>query len=58
MGLLLPCNVTVRRLADGMIEVAMINPLMMMGIICNPGLMPVADEARARLEQVSLLLKK
>lgn len=58
MGLLLPCNVTVRQLEDGTIEVAMINPLLMMGIITNPGLQPVADEARARLEQVALLLKK
>ena len=46
------------QLEDGTIEVAMINPLMMMGIINNPGLMPVADEAQARLDQVALLLKK
>jgi uncharacterized protein (DUF302 family) len=58
MGLLLPCNVTVRQLEDGTIEVAMVNPLMMMGIISNPRLKPVADEARARLDQVALLLKK
>ena len=58
VGLLLPCNVTVRQLEDGTIEVAMINPLMMMGIISNPALKPIADEARARLDQVSILLKK
>jgi uncharacterized protein (DUF302 family) len=53
VGLLLPCNVTVRQLADGTIEVAMIDPLMMMGVISNPALKPVADEAKARLERVA-----
>jgi len=58
MGLLLPCNVTVRQLEDGSIEVAMIDPLMMMGVISNPALKPIADEARARLERVAESLKK
>ncbi len=59
VGLLLPCNVTVRELADGEIEVAMIDPLMMMGVMNNPDLKPIADEARSRLERVaqSLLQK-
>lgn len=52
VGLLLPCNVTVRQLADGRIEVAMIDPLMMMSVINNPALTPIANEARARLERV------
>lgn len=58
MGLLLPCNVTVRQLEDGTIEVAMIDPLMMMGVISNPALKPIADEARARLERAALSLNK
>ena len=57
MGLLLPCIVIVRQREDGTDEMAMINPLMM-GNISNPGLKPVADEVRSRLEHVSLLLKK
>ncbi len=57
VGLLLPCNVTVRQLEDGTIEVALIDPLMMMGVIQNPALKPVADEARARLERVAQALK-
>jgi uncharacterized protein (DUF302 family) len=57
VGLLLPCNVTVRQLEDGRIEVAMIDPLILMGVIHNPALKPVADEARARLERVALALK-
>ena len=56
VGLLLPCNVTVRQLEDGRIEVAMIDPLMMMGVISNPALKPVADEARARLDRVAQAL--
>ena len=58
VGLLLPCNVTVRQLADGMIEVAMIDPLMMMSVIDNPELKPIAAEARARLTRVSQSLKE
>ncbi len=57
VGLLLPCNVTVRQLEDGSIEVALIDPLMMLGVISNPALKPVADEARARLERVAQSLK-
>ncbi len=57
VGLLLPCNVTVRQLEDGAVEVALIDPLMMMSVIPNPGLKPVADEARARLERVAQALK-
>jgi uncharacterized protein (DUF302 family) len=57
VGLLLSCNVIVRQLEDGRIEVAMIDPLMMMGVISNPALNPIADEARARLERVAQSLK-
>ena len=53
VGLLLPCNVTVRQLEVGTMEVALIDPLMMMSVIQNPALSPVADEARARLERVA-----
>ena len=58
VGLLLPCNVTVRQLGDGRIEVAMIDPLMMMGVISNTALKPIADEALARLERVAQSLTK
>jgi uncharacterized protein (DUF302 family) len=56
VGLLLPCNVTVRQLPEGMVEVAMIDPLIMMGTISNPALKPIADEARARLQRVAQAL--
>lgn len=58
VGLLLPCNVTVRQLGDGTIEVALVDPLMMLGVLNNPALKPVADEARARLERVAQSLQQ
>jgi uncharacterized protein (DUF302 family) len=57
VGLLLPCNVTVRQLEDGSIEVAMIDPLMMMDVVQNPALKPVAEEARLRLERAAQALR-
>ncbi len=57
VGLLLPCNVTVRQLEDGKTEVAIVDPLMMLGVVSNPALTPIAAEARARLERVVAALK-
>jgi len=57
VGLLLPCNVTVRQLQDDTVEVAIIDPLIMMGVIDNPELKLVADEARARIDRVIQALR-
>jgi uncharacterized protein (DUF302 family) len=57
VGMLLPCNVTVRQLDNGKVEVAIIDPLMMMSVVENKELKPVADEARARLERVAQSLQ-
>lgn len=57
VGLLLPCNVTVRQLEDGASEVSLVDPLVMLGVIANPGLREVAEDARARLERVAAALK-
>ncbi|MDD5369273.1 MAG: DUF302 domain-containing protein [Anaerolineaceae bacterium] len=57
VGLLLPCNVTVRQLEDGAVEVGIIDPLVMMGVISNPALKPVAQEARERLDRVAYALQ-
>jgi uncharacterized protein (DUF302 family) len=56
VGLLLPCNVTVSEAADGQIEVSLIDPLSMMGVISDPALDEVAQEARERLERVAAAL--
>ena len=52
-GLLLPCNVTVVYVEDNVTEVTLVDPLAMLGIVDNPALKPIADEARARLERVA-----
>jgi uncharacterized protein (DUF302 family) len=56
-GLLLPCNVTVAQVDDG-IEVGIIDPLGMLGLITHPDLEPVADEARQRLDRVAKALQE
>ncbi len=57
VGLLLPCNVTVAQVDDG-IEVGIIDPLGMMGFVAHPDLEPVAEEARQRLERVANALQE
>ena len=57
VGLLLPCNVTVRLLEDGTSEVSLVDPLVMLGVIANPRLKQVAEEARVRLARVAEALK-
>ncbi len=58
VGLLLPCNVTVREIEEGAIEVGIIDPLTMLGVVANPALEPIAGEARARLERVAQSLRR
>ena len=52
VGLLLPCNVTVAMMDDKRIQVAIVDPLLMMTVIPNEGLTSVAQEARERLNRV------
>jgi len=58
VGLLLPCNVTVAQVDEGTIEVSLVDPLFMLGVISHPGLEPVASDARARLVRVMAALIK
>src|SRR5512134_1048571 len=58
VGLLLPCNVTVSEVEAGVVEVALVDPLAMLGVVAHPDLKPVADEARARLERVAEALRR
>jgi len=48
LGLLLPCNVIVYEGDEGVV-VSAIDPKMMLGIVENPALAEVADEAAAKL---------
>jgi uncharacterized protein (DUF302 family) len=56
-GLLLPCNVTVSFVEDNVTDVAIIDPLSMLGLVQHPDLEPIAEEARARLDRVAAALK-
>lgn len=58
VGLLLPCNVTVALADDGWVDVGLIDPLLMMGVMADPALQPIAAEARARLERVVAALQE
>jgi len=56
VGLLLPCNVVVSQGDEGMINISIIDPLSMLGIVNNTDVETVAEEARARLERVAASL--
>ena len=57
VGLLLPCNVTVSYVEANVTEIAIIDPLSMLGFVNHPDLEPVAEEARARLDRVAKALQ-
>jgi uncharacterized protein (DUF302 family) len=57
VGLLLPCNVVVSQEDDGAIQVSIIDPISMLGVVNTPGVEPVAIEARTRLERVAKSLE-
>jgi uncharacterized protein (DUF302 family) len=50
VGLLLPCNVIVYEEGDGSV-VAAVNPLSLLGVLDNPALREVAQEAERRLRR-------
>jgi uncharacterized protein (DUF302 family) len=59
MGLLLPCNVVVYEdAAGGGSVVSLVDPISMMGVVQNPALQAVADEAASRLHAVAEALER
>jgi uncharacterized protein (DUF302 family) len=58
VGLLLPCNVTVRQLEDGAVEVSFVDPLLLLGVVAHAELAPIAAEARARLDRAAQAIQK
>lgn len=52
IGTMLPCNVIVQELENGIVEVAAIDPLASMQAVDNSALRPVASEIRAKLQLV------
>ncbi len=56
-GLLLPCNVVVSQEAQGVTQVSLVDPLVMLGVAQYAGLEAVAEEAAARLSRVAEALR-
>lgn len=52
IGLLLPCNVTVREQSDGSVIVGFLDPQTMVQLTMNHDIASVADEAGERLQRV------
>lgn len=57
VGLLLPCNVVIAQSEQDAIDVSLVDPLSMLGLVNNPEIESIAQEARARLERVSAALQ-
>jgi len=57
VGLLLPCNVTVSEVENGVVEVSLVDPLVMMSVVDNRALREVALDAHQRLERVAEALR-
>ena len=57
IGLLLPCNVLVRENKEGAMIVSFIDPEAAMGMVGNGDLMPMALEAKQRLQRAHDVLK-
>jgi uncharacterized protein (DUF302 family) len=55
IGLMLPCNVIVYEAEAGSV-VSIVDPMAMLSVGLNPGLKTVADQARAKLENVAAAL--
>jgi uncharacterized protein (DUF302 family) len=52
IGLLLPCNVLVREDADGKVHVDFMDPESVLALVGDPGVTPLAQEVKGRLQRV------
>ena len=52
IGTMLPCNVIVREIKDGQVEVAAVDPIASMQSIQNPSLGEIAQEVQGKLKKV------
>jgi uncharacterized protein (DUF302 family) len=57
-GLLLPCNVTLSEVAEGVIEVSIVNPERMLEVLEIPELEEISCDAHDRLARVIAALKE
>ncbi len=56
VGLLLPCNVVVAQAEAGVVDISLVDPLSMLGVVDRPELGVIAAEARAKLNRVAQAL--
>ena len=56
IGLLLPCNVLVREDDDGKVHVSFMDPGSVLGLVDNPGVVPLAEQVKEKLERVMAAL--
>jgi len=52
IGLLLPCNVLVREDATGKVHVDFMDPESVLALVNDPGVTPLAQEVKGRLQRV------
>lgn len=52
IGTMLPCNVIVREVEDGKVEVSAVDPRASMQAVENPGLDEIASDVKSRLQRV------
>ena len=52
IGLLLPCNVLVREDAEGKVHVDFMDPVSVMSLVNDPGVEPLANDVKGRLQNV------
>ena len=52
IGLLLPCNVLVREDADGKVHIDFMDPVSVMSLVKDPGVVPLANDVKGRLLRV------
>jgi uncharacterized protein (DUF302 family) len=58
IGLMLPCNVTVSENDAGDVDVYFVDPMVMMNMVNNQALEPIAEEAKERLQRVATALEE
>jgi uncharacterized protein (DUF302 family) len=56
IGLLLPCNVLVREDSAGDVHVDFMDPSAVLALVDHPGVAPLAEQVKGRLEKVSAAL--
>ena len=52
IGVLLPCNVLVREDEENQVHVSFMDPGAVLGMVNDPGVGPLADQVKVKLEQV------